>query len=722
MGIASWAGLWFALAIPLIVLMYLFKRKYVDTLVPSHLLWNRVLRNIEANRPWQKLQNRLLLWLQLLAAALLAFALMMPFMWVKGGLSGHTVIVLDGSASMSAKRSGASGGDAQPSSSAMAELKKKVNEYIDSLGGDGEITLLKLGAEPEVLLTRERDPKAIRGQVAKLEAEFGKAAYRETMSLAAALTRDDPDARILVFTDEHWGELADDISFTAPVEVVSLRDEGASNAAVEQFGVKNEGDLSTGVAVVRNYGGTPLDAVLQLSGDGHLLASKAVKVESGRAVTVTFEELPAADIYKLKLEPDDDYAPDNEAFAFRERGGAPQVLLLSEGNLFLEKALQLSGARVTRMEPGPITGSSAGPSAGSSTGSNKSGGEGEKAPALPKVRPDMIIIDGMPPAYLETGEWVRLVKETPSWMLGGSGKTIQPPNGRTITANHPVTRYISLNDPPAAALLDREIPSWGRPLMEIGSKPVAYAGTENGINRLVFLFSLSDGDLPLRPEFPVMVNNAVQWLQAGRTTGLGRMVAGSALEIPLSVEAADASWIPADGYALDMGAEPIPAVTDGQSLAAVQTAPQLPGLWRFEMKGAEGSALPGYYLEVISPPAESVIGQTKALAFGGSPSGNEGATEGGTEGGSPDHDTAADHDSGSDAGYGSDINASHGSDIAAGQAEEGPRTDSDPSKASADSGLESETKSKHSLTYLAVLLALIVIIAEWGVYQRGRSI
>ncbi|GAA0133410.1 hypothetical protein YSY43_02500 [Paenibacillus sp. YSY-4.3] len=664
MGITSWSGLWFAVAIPLIVLMYLFKRKYVDTLVPSHLLWNRVLRNIEANRPWQKLQNRLLLWLQLLAAALLVLALMMPFVWVKGGLSGHTVIVVDASASMSAQRSGESGKDAS-SPMAMDDLKVKVNEYIDSMGTDGEVTLLKLGMEPEVLLTRETDQKAIRDQVDKLKAEFGKAAYRETMSLAAALTRDDSDARVLLFTDEQWSELADDISFSAPVEVVSLKGEGASNAAVEQFGVKNDGDFSTGVAVIRNYGGRPFETDLKLSGDGQLLTSKSVKVDSGKAVTVTFDELPAADIYKIRLEPGDDYAADNEAFAFREKGGVPHVLLISEGNLFLEKALQLSGARVTRMEPG------------TSAPSDESANEGDKGPALPKDKPDMIIIDGAPPAYLKSGEWSRLVNETPSWTLGGDGEKIQPPNGRTTVANHPVTRYISLVDAPSAALLARELPPWGKPLMEIGSRPAAYAGTENGVNRLVFLFSLSDGDLPLRPEFPVMVNNAVQWLQTGRAAGLGRMVAGAELEIPVNVEAAQASWVAADGYALDMGAAPIPAAVIDQSLAAVQTAPQIPGLWRFEMKGADGSTLPGYNLEVIAHPSESAIGQAKPLGFNGS---------GGT---------------------------------AADQTSEDAHTSPDTSgKALGGIG----PSSKHSLVYLAALLALIVIIAEWGVYQRGRSI
>lgn len=658
MGISSWPGLWFALAIPLIVLMYLFKRKYVDTLIPSHLLWNRVLRNIEANRPWQKLQNRLLLWLQLLVAALLVFALMMPFIWLKGGLEGHTVIIVDASASMSAAWNGETEKDTHSSRTAMDELKQQVGKYIDSMGANSEVTLVKLGMEPEVLLTREKNQKAIRDQVDKLTVEYGKAAYRETMSLAVALTKDDPDARLIIFTDEQWSERADDIPITAPVEVVSLRAGTANNAAVDQFGVKSDGENGTGVAVIRNYGDSPVEADLELFGDGKLLASESVKVKNGEAATVTFEELPAADIYKLKLGSSDDYAPDNEAFAFRERGGAPGVLLISQGNLFLEKALQLSGARVTRMEP-------------LSSAANAKNEEATKAPAVPKDKPDLIIMDGKPPAYMETGEWARLVKETPSWTLGGDGETIQPSNGRTTIFNHPVTRYISLNDPPTGTLLARETPVWGKPLIEIGSKTAAYAGTEGGVNRLVFLFSLSDGDLPLRPEFPVMVNNAVQWLQAGRTTGLGRVVAGSILDIPVTVEAADGAWIAADGYALDTGTAPIPAITQNQGLDTEQTAPKIPGLWRFETRGADGSSLPSYNVEVTAHPSESVIGQPKPLVFGGDGNGSGGASADG---------------------------------------------------ASGDSSISMESKSKHSLTYLAVLLALIVIIAEWGVYQRGRSI
>ncbi|MED4959687.1 VWA domain-containing protein, partial [Paenibacillus macerans] len=159
MGVLDWSGLWFGLALPAIVLMYLFKRKYVDTLVPSHLLWNRVLRNIEANRPWQKLQNRLLLWLQLLVAALLVFALMQPFVWTSGSRTGHAVIVVDTSASMSAAWGG---GEAESKpGSRLDRAKEQLRSRIDALGTGAEITLVRLGREPEVLLSRERDRSAL---------------------------------------------------------------------------------------------------------------------------------------------------------------------------------------------------------------------------------------------------------------------------------------------------------------------------------------------------------------------------------------------------------------------------------------------------------------------------------------------------------------------------------------------------------------------------------
>ena len=60
------------LFIPAVVAMYLLKLRRDETVVPSTLLWTRLISDVEANAPWQKLRRSLLLLLQLLLVAILA--------------------------------------------------------------------------------------------------------------------------------------------------------------------------------------------------------------------------------------------------------------------------------------------------------------------------------------------------------------------------------------------------------------------------------------------------------------------------------------------------------------------------------------------------------------------------------------------------------------------------------------------------------------------------
>src|SRR5215470_2754385 len=86
----------------LIVLMYILKLRRKDVIVSSTYLWRQVIRDVQANAPFQKLRKNVLLFLQLLAAALLVLAIARPF-WRAVGVGGRSVvIVVDTSASMTA--------------------------------------------------------------------------------------------------------------------------------------------------------------------------------------------------------------------------------------------------------------------------------------------------------------------------------------------------------------------------------------------------------------------------------------------------------------------------------------------------------------------------------------------------------------------------------------------------------------------------------------------
>ena len=90
------------LFVPAVIAMYLLKLRRDEAVVPSTLLWTRLVADVEANAPWQKLKRSLLLLLQLLLVVILAMLAARPFVERPAGLARDIVLVLDTSASMAA--------------------------------------------------------------------------------------------------------------------------------------------------------------------------------------------------------------------------------------------------------------------------------------------------------------------------------------------------------------------------------------------------------------------------------------------------------------------------------------------------------------------------------------------------------------------------------------------------------------------------------------------
>ena len=102
MPFASPLALLGLLFVPAVVAMYLLRLRRTETVVPSTLLWQRLAADVEANAPWQKLRRSLLLLLQLLLVAILAFLAARPFVERPAGLARDLVVIVDTSASMAA--------------------------------------------------------------------------------------------------------------------------------------------------------------------------------------------------------------------------------------------------------------------------------------------------------------------------------------------------------------------------------------------------------------------------------------------------------------------------------------------------------------------------------------------------------------------------------------------------------------------------------------------
>ncbi|NOU96681.1 VWA domain-containing protein [Paenibacillus sp. LMG 31456] len=749
MQFQSLLSLWFGLTLPVIVLMYILKRKYIDTIVPSHLLWNRVLRNLEANTPWQKLRNNLLLLLQLLIAALLVLALMQPFVWSSGGAKNHVVVVLDRSFSMETLIS-AKGENGQ-TISRLEQAKQDIVQLVNKDASSSAITLIAMGGQPDVLVSREIKGDAVQAALNEVTPYYGKTAYKETMSLAAALTQDDKDSEIRVYTDGQWTDSTAGLAFRVPVKVIRAGQVGESteNVRVVQFGVKPSGTMGTSastsasaatngssgiaaagsastagtsgtsgataatagtagasgavtvpsgvsgtntlteqinaVAVLKNEGSSKQEFDIELYSGISLREVRREALQPGEQKTIYFDKLQSADYYKLTVNIKDALAADNQAFAFLPGDRTKKVLLVTEGNVFLEKALQLSHAEVTKVQ---------------------TGGGGLLTP--PRSAVDLIVLDSVKAEDISGKSWQELLEQKPVWYIHTPAQTaeVNAPAAEYQIIDHPVTQYIRLQDTHIAKLQHMESVSWGKAVISLGSQPIVYAGSDKGQPRLLFAFDLHQSDLPLRSEFPVLVQNAVEWLGSRQAVSLGRAVAGERIDIPLSGKTASAEWQP-----LDIIGNPLPAMTAEKAegvVASSQTVPNRPGLYQFvehATVGTGGEAAVGSgsgsgggsadrktYLEVTADPRETAVVPQQELAF---------TTQGSTA------DGGTQPIGGPDAVNGQSTQSSSDGDAASNQAK----------GSAANSG-----QSLHSLVRWAVLLVTILMLVEWGVYRRGTSI
>jgi len=167
------------LAVPILIL-YMLKLRRREVEVSSVMLWQMLLRDREANAPWQRLKRNLLLLLQLLLLAALVIALARPFLRVPTIAAGTVVVLLDASASMNAT-------DVEPNRFEAA--KAAARQLMDGLSSDGKMSLLLVGHQPEVLASATNDKDVLRAALGKAHVSEESADWEAAFALASGAVR-----------------------------------------------------------------------------------------------------------------------------------------------------------------------------------------------------------------------------------------------------------------------------------------------------------------------------------------------------------------------------------------------------------------------------------------------------------------------------------------------------------------------------------------------------
>ncbi len=511
MGIIRLWPVALAVFIPGIILLYLLKQKVVNQKISALNLWKEAYENVQASTPWEKFRNNILMYMQIAALLLLILALMSPYITGSGSEYSNVLIIIDNSASMSGLYS--------EDESKLDVAKEQAADYVNSNDGT-RYTIMTVSNTPELIISGSDDKGRVSDAVNNIETTDIAGSLDQAASMVQSLVAAWKSYKVIAFTDSSANMQ------NINCEVVDLSIQG-NNGAIQSLShtVSEDGTVKV-MARVDNYGSNSLNTDVNLYIGNKLYDIQNVTVEAGESSIVYFKDIASGKYNSIlagntpylmaELNSKDMLAGDNIVYDILDNGSGNKILLVTDKNTFLEKALKISGSQtIDKVQP-------------------------KDAEAADIEEYSLVVYDGVLPGELsETGNIIFInppasdvKKETEGWQkdIFIYGKKSKSSVIRTLKGN--VTEYIEDYSFSSLDVLGFKTPKWAKAFFETGSKLSAgYLGNYNGRMVAVIGFDLHNTDFPLQTEFPIFMYNLLRETMSARIAEKSVYNAGEAVSI-----------------------------------------------------------------------------------------------------------------------------------------------------------------------------------------------
>jgi hypothetical protein len=541
MSFALPAAFWLAACAAPIIVFYILKVRLRRQPVSTNLFWKQIYDEKPPRSIWQYLRHLLSLLVQLFVLALLVLAIADPYLPWELLQARRIVVVVDRSASMQAA-------DVAPTRfDAAIDAAVAV---VDGLRFRDEMAIVAGGPQPEVLIGMSSHVPTLKRALRDIEVSDNPTDLAAAIELGKELVGEHPHGVVLVYTDGCVeGELAKadapsnpdlDVAKKQAIVKRSLFGTRASNVGITQLQVRrslvdplgyealvsvsNASDKDVECRLEIELESVPVDVVpLKLKPNEKWRRSlQKTSIDGGKlSAKLTQIALPKPPDEKAKAEEgrtdaDDETGPtinglnvDDTAWAILAPRKPQRVLLVTEGNLFLQKVFQAN----------PLV-------------------KCDVVKAIPEKWPadTIIVLHRQVPPDLPPGDLfvVEPAADCSAWDIGD---TMENPIITQQQTDSPLMAHVRLDNMlmPAAKRLAFKSP------------PQILAGTLGGdaifasLKRdkgkcLVLSVDLDKSDLAFRTAFPIMVTNALNWFCGGTGEMQGSLATGHIAKVPIEDE------------------------------------------------------------------------------------------------------------------------------------------------------------------------------------------
>lgn len=506
---------WLALAVPIVV-FYILKIRLRRQPVSTVMFWSQVLDEQNPRSIWQRLRHLVSLLLQLAMLLLLVLAVADPFFPWEVRSARRIVVVIDNSASMNAT-------DVKPSR--LRDAKRQAEQLIAGMRHRDEFALVAAGTQPQVIVGFTSRQKTVRTAVQSLVATDGPSQVSEAIALGRRLLGERQDGKqqeVIVFTDGRFvgvenlatassSPAADTVTPVQETVVpvpVKLQIIGArtANLGITQFQVRRSLVDPLGyeiLAEVTNASDQPVECRLEVELNDEPIDVVPLKLEAGGKWSQVFEKTSALGGHLFaRLKHEDTLAADNTASAVLPKREVQPVLLVTSGNLFLQKVFEVNPlVKLTVVAEAPAT--------------------------IPAGT--LVVYHRVTPGKLPPG-MAFVIDPANATDLFGVGEAIANPIVTKQDKDSPLMSHVRLDNVlmPEARQLTPTFPDQTQVLAEAVTKePLFFAVNRPDGRVLVLTVNLDKGDLPLRTAFPITVANALHWFAGSKGDLRESLAAGS---------------------------------------------------------------------------------------------------------------------------------------------------------------------------------------------------
>ena len=544
---------WFGLAIPVVVFYILkirLRRKPVSTVI----FWRQVLDEKNPRSIWQRLRHVVSLLLQLAMLTLLVLSLADPYFFWEIRSARRIVLVVDSSASMNAT-------DVKPTR--LAEAKLQAGQLIAGMRPRDEIALVTASTQPQVVVGFTSRQRTLSAALNTVTSTDGPSHVEDAIALGQRLLgerNDGKQSEVYVLTDGCFSGIERFLTKKESSNEKAIEPQPATSSAIKtepglettnqpnaSISIHVVGERSVNVGItqlqvrrslvdplgyeilteVSNLSDQPVDCRFEVdfkspSRDAEPIDVVPLKLEANGKWSHVFEKTSAEGGHLfahlnfqstvqtkntgLDRTQQDTLEADNRAWAVLPRREIQPVILVTSGNLFLQKVFEVN----------------------------------------PLVK--LTVVD-QPPETIPAGTVVVYHRTAPAKLPNGSVFVIDPANSSDLYSvgeplesaivtkqdkDSPLMSHVRLDNVvmPEARKLASAQPELTQVLAAaVTTDPLFFAVNRAEGKVLVMTGNLDKGDLPLRTAFPIFVGNALHWFAGNKSDLRESLATGSVMTV-----------------------------------------------------------------------------------------------------------------------------------------------------------------------------------------------